>query len=130
MRYVTVQEAEAINKYVIMKFSPKEQVGVKDYSLLESAVYRPQQSVLENEAYPLIEEKAAALLESLAQNHPFYNANKRTAFLAMMQFLSYNGYSFGMHSQKEQEDFIVDIVTHRLAFAETVHILKKNIRSL
>jgi len=129
MRYITVQEAEAINKYVITKFSSKEQLGVKDYSLLESAVYRSQQSVAGNDAYPLIEEKAAALLESLAQNHPFHNANKRTAFLTMAQFLAYNGYSFEMKSQKEQEDFVVDIVTHRLEFAEIVVAIKKSIYS-
>ncbi|QGG48836.1 type II toxin-antitoxin system death-on-curing family toxin [Heliorestis convoluta] len=54
-------------------------------------------------------EKAGALLESLAKNHAFHNANKRTAFLALLQFLAYNGYHFEMHPKKAV-DFVVDVV--------------------
>ncbi|QQK74604.1 type II toxin-antitoxin system death-on-curing family toxin [Salicibibacter cibarius] len=111
MRFLTVKEVEAINQYIILKYSPGEPIGVKSLDLLESAVYRPQQSAFGEDAYPTVYEKTAALFESLAQNHPFYNANKRTAFISLTQFLYYNGYDFEMTSQKEQENFTVDVVT-------------------
>jgi death-on-curing protein len=60
--------------------------GVRDHGLLEAALYRPQTGYYND----LIEE-AAALWESLAQNHPFLDGNKRAAFAAMYTFLAING---------------------------------------
>ncbi|MFZ4451435.1 type II toxin-antitoxin system death-on-curing family toxin [Salibacterium aidingense] len=129
MRYLTVQEVESINHYIILKYSPTEDKGVKYPGLLESAVARPQQSVFGKDAYPSIEQKGAALFESLAQNHAFQNANKRTAFLSLTQFLSYNGFDFEMATQ-DQVQFTVDIVTHDLSFKEIVSIIKENNRQI
>jgi len=125
MRYLTVKEVEAINQYIILKYSPNEQIGVKDRSMLESAVYRPQASAFGEDAYPTVETKAAALFESLAQNHPFHNANKRTAFTSLTQFLYYNSYDFEMPNQKAQEDFTVDIVNHKIEFEQISSIIKE-----
>ncbi len=60
--------------------------GIRDPGLLEAALYRPQTGY-----YADIAEEAAALWESLAQNHPFIDGNKRTAFAAMYTFLAING---------------------------------------
>jgi death-on-curing protein len=54
--------------------------------LLEAALYRPQTGY-----YADLIEEAAALWESLSQNHPFLDGNKRTAFAAMYTFLAING---------------------------------------
>ncbi len=62
-----MEEIIAMNFFIIEKYSPREMKGVKEQSLLESAVYRPQQSVFGEDAYPTIFEKAAALFESLAK---------------------------------------------------------------
>jgi len=59
---------------------------VRDYGLLESALYRPQTGY-----YSDLIEEAAALWESLGQNHPFIDGNKRTAFAATYTFLAING---------------------------------------
>ncbi|QGG54408.1 type II toxin-antitoxin system death-on-curing family toxin [Paenibacillus sp. B01] len=112
IRYLSVAEAIAINVAMIRVYSPGEQVGVKEAGLLESAFHRPQTSVLGQDAYPTIFDKAAALFESLGQNHPFHNANKRTAFTAMVISLRYNQQQFIMDA-KEAEDFTVDMVNHR-----------------
>ncbi|HHY73788.1 MAG TPA: type II toxin-antitoxin system death-on-curing family toxin [Bacillus bacterium] len=109
IRYLTEKEVILINALVIRRYSPKEQIGVKLPELLNSAVYRPQQSLFENEAYPTIWLKAAALFESLAKKHSFHNANKRTAFASMKQFLWLNGYTLTA-SETEAEDFTVHIV--------------------
>ncbi|GMA51598.1 death-on-curing protein [Alicyclobacillus contaminans] len=123
IRYLTEEEIIAINLYVIQEFSPSEQSGVRSPELLNSAAFRPQQSAFGKDAYPTIFEKAAALFESLALNHIFYNANKRTAFLALLQFLSYNGYKFTM-AQKQAEDFVVDMVNHKYTFEQIVQVIK------
>jgi death on curing protein len=60
--------------------------GVRDPGLLEAALYRPQTGY-----YADLIEEAAALWESLAQNHPFIDGNKRTAFAATYTFLAING---------------------------------------
>jgi len=51
---------------------------------MESAVLRPQSSAFGEDAYPDLYDKAAALFVSLGQDHPFQNANKRTAFTALV----------------------------------------------
>jgi death-on-curing protein len=124
MRYLTVEEVVAINFFIIGKYSPNELKGIKEPALLESAVYRSQQSVFGKDAYPTIFEKAASLFESLAKNHCFHNANKRTAFVALVQFLKYNGYYFTM-PQDDAIEFVVDVVNHRYSFEQIVATIKE-----
>ena len=68
------------------------EVVVRDYGLLESALARPQTTVFGADAYPDLATKAAALLHSLARNHPLVDGNKRLAWLATYVFLDINGY--------------------------------------
>lgn len=128
VRYLTVQEIIAVNVAVIKKYSPGEHIGVKTNHLLESAVLRPQASAFKDDAYKTIFEKAAALFESLGQNHLFQNGNKRTAFTALAIFLRYNGLQFSM-DKKAAEDFSVDMVNHKYTFGEIVGIIRKCSRS-
>lgn len=67
------------------------QVLVRDYGLLQSALARPAASAFEGDAYPSLEEKAAALLHSLARNHALVDGNKRLALAATLAFLGING---------------------------------------
>jgi death-on-curing protein len=125
MRYLTYIEVAGINQYVIERFSPKEQNGIKSHDLLDSAVHRPKQSAFGKDAYQTVFEKAGALFESIAQNHAFHNGNKRTAFLSLVQFLSYNGYDFEMESPIEQADFTVNVVNKKYTFEEIAQIIEK-----
>jgi prophage maintenance system killer protein len=59
--------------------------------LLEAAAGRPMQSAFGQDAYPTPQEKAAALLHSIARNHPFADGNKRTATIAILFMLEVNG---------------------------------------
>lgn len=125
IRYLSIEEVIAVNLAMIQRYSPGEQVGVKEIGLLESAVLRPKSSVFQMDAYPTVFEKAAALFESLAKNHPFHNANKRTAFTTLVIFLRYNGFQFKMNT-KHAEDFTVDMVNHHYHFEELVETIKKH----
>jgi len=64
----------------------------RDIGLLDSALARPSSSMFGQAAYPDLPTKAAALLESLARNHPFFDGNKRSAWLLTVQFLWINGF--------------------------------------
>ncbi|MEK3912781.1 type II toxin-antitoxin system death-on-curing family toxin [Paenibacillus sp. FSL H7-0331] len=70
-------------------------------------------------------EKAAALFESLGQNHPFQKANIRTAFTAFVVSLHYNGCRFS-NDHQAAEDFTVDMVNHRYSFKEIVGIIEEH----
>lgn len=94
-RFITVDELVYINEQIISGAGIHSIVegkrAVRDMSLLEAAAARPMQSVFGEDAYPTLAEKAAALLHSLARNHPFADGNKRTALLAALLMLAVNG---------------------------------------
>ncbi|RSK54612.1 type II toxin-antitoxin system death-on-curing family toxin [Bacillus canaveralius] len=111
-KYITHKQAIFLNGVVIRKYTPEETIGVKSAELLDSAINRPKASVFGKDAYPNIEEKAAALFESLAQNHPFHNGKKRTTFACLHQFLWINGYTLHV-DEKQAEDFTVKMVVEK-----------------
>lgn len=82
--YLTVVELLAIHADQIERYGGAD--GIRDRGLLEAALYRPQTGY-----YADLIEEAAALWESLAQNHPFIDGNKRTAFAVTYTFLAING---------------------------------------
>lgn len=92
IRYVTLSELIYINGTLLN--NPKIVAGkqqVRDVVLLEGAVARPAASAFGADAYPTLREKAAALLHSLARNHPFTDGNKRTATIGTLFMLRVNG---------------------------------------
>ncbi len=127
--YLTTNQVIAINTVQIRLYSPDEPVGVKEPNLLDSAINRPKQSVFGNDAYPAIYEKAAALFESIAKNHAFHNANKRTALASLIVFLKLNHYEWTMGIEEEQ-DFTVDVVNHKYSFEEIVSTIKDHTKKL
>ena len=86
---------------------------VRDTGLLASALARPAAGFAGQEVYETIPAKAAALLESLAKNHPLFDGNKRTAWVLTQLFLWLNGY---IHSFAEDEAFelIIAVAEDRL----------------
>jgi death-on-curing protein len=83
--YLSRDEVLAIHGTLLECFGGP--AGVRDYGLLESALYRPQTGY-----YSDLAEMAAALFESLIMNHPFVDGNKRVAFFVTDVFLRLNGY--------------------------------------
>ena len=84
--YLTTADALFFHKYLIERYGGA--AGIRDVGALESALHRPQTGYYET----LIHE-AAALCESLVQNHPFVDGNKRVAFAIVDVFLRINGYT-------------------------------------
>ncbi|MDN6296353.1 MAG: type II toxin-antitoxin system death-on-curing family toxin, partial [Alkalibacterium sp.] len=125
MRYLCEQEVIAINYLLIDQYSPTEPKGLVNAGLLNSCVERPKQTVMGEDAYVDVFEKSVALFESIEKNHCFINGNKRTAFVCLIQFLSYNGYKFVM-KPKQAEDFVVDTLTVKYNFNEVTSIIKSH----
>ncbi|MCO4699165.1 type II toxin-antitoxin system death-on-curing family toxin [Streptomyces sp. RO-S4] len=85
--YLTAEDVLAIAEDAV----DDQRIAVRDAGLLESAVHRPSASMFGQEAYADLFDKAAALLQSLAVNHPFVDGNKRTAWVSCVVFLALNG---------------------------------------
>ncbi|MEB8265317.1 type II toxin-antitoxin system death-on-curing family toxin [Mammaliicoccus sciuri] len=110
MHYLTEKDIITLNIYVINKYSPKEQIGVKEPTALNMLVNAPKQYVFGQEQYPTIELKGANLVRNIVKKHVFHNGNKRTAFISLIVFLELNGYKF-MVSNKEAVNYMVKLAT-------------------
>ncbi len=91
--YLTPIEVLAIHQDQIEQYGGI--AGIRDPGLLEAALFRPQTGY-----YADLIEEAAALWESLAQNHPFLDGNKRVAFAVTYTFLAINGTSITTDAEK------------------------------
>jgi death-on-curing protein len=89
--YVTTADALFFHKQLIERYGGAS--GVRDLGALEPALHRPQTGY-----YDTIIHEAAALFESLMQNHPFVDGNKRVAFAVVDVFLRINGYGISAPS--------------------------------
>ena len=89
IHYLNVPEALVVYAEII-RVSHVEAYEVQNLSGLESALAQPQQTFDGVDLYETLEDKAAALLYSLCQNHAFTDGNKRLAFAATRTFLRCN----------------------------------------
>ncbi|MHA6801429.1 type II toxin-antitoxin system death-on-curing family toxin [Bounagaea algeriensis] len=76
---------------------------VRDHGLLHSALARPGTTAFGAEAYVSTEEKAAALLHSLARNHALVDGNERLALAATIAFLGVNGHRLTFSNDQAYE---------------------------
>lgn len=86
---------------------------VRDHGLLESALARPRASVFGSDAYPSIDEQAAALLHSLTGNHALIDGNKRLALSATIAFHGINGRRLTLTNEQAYQ-LVIDIAEGRL----------------
>jgi death-on-curing protein len=83
--HLTVADVLGLHKVLVQRYGGAP--GVRDPGALEAALFRPQTGYYED-----IVAEAAALMESLAINHPFVDGNKLVAFAAADVFLRINGW--------------------------------------
>jgi len=96
--YPTLAEAIEIHRQLIELFGGSH--GFLDKARLEAALFRPQIGY-----YHDLTEEAAALMESLGNNHPFVDGNKRVAFTLIDVFLRLNGFFLEVNA-RQADDFI------------------------
>lgn len=98
MIYLTLPELVHVAKRTL-----GGRVPVRDYGLLQSTLARPQATAFGDEAYADLEEKAAALLHSLARNHGLVDGNKPLALAATIAFLGINGHRLTLSNDQAYE---------------------------
>lgn len=98
-KYLALPEVLEMHRVLIDVFGGAH--GLREPGALESALMRPQLGYYED----LVQE-AAALLESLALNHPFVDGNKRVAFAVADTFLRLNGRVLQVESMDAYDFFI------------------------
>ena len=123
MNYLTVNEVIVIHEYLINEFGGSS--GIRDLAGLESALARPQTGHYKN-----IEEESAALMESLAINHPFIDGNKRISFFVTDIFLRLNGHFIDCDSQSAHNYFIELFESSNFRFKNLLPWLRKHIKQL
>lgn len=89
LSHPTVSAVKAIHAEVLAAHGGM--AGLRDESLLESAVAAPQASMMGKPLFTDPVEMASAYLFYLCRNHPFMDGNKRTALATCLVFLSENG---------------------------------------
>ena len=119
--FPTLEEALYLHDLLLVKFGGPE--GVLDRGLLESALARPRSGY-----YKSLSEQAAALLHSLALNHPFVDGNNRVAFALTAVFLKMNGFSLEVAAVEAKPFIEVDIIQRKLPVGEIARWLESHMR--
>jgi death-on-curing protein len=120
--HLTVENVREIHSAAIESFGGS--TGVRDMSLLESAVAAPQASFGGQSPYQDLTEVAAAYLFYLCRNHPFLDGNKRTSLVACLVFLQLNGIK-PKEDGPEWEQLTLDVASSALDRAQTTARLRK-----
>jgi death-on-curing protein len=111
MHYLAAEEILSIHLEVIREFGGT--FGLLDSERLRSCAETPQQTMFGDELYSDLVSKAAILFLLLIKNHPFLDGNKRTAVLALLEFLERNGHSLATNND-ELFQFTLDVATSAL----------------
>lgn len=106
VKFLDIVEVYALHEAILRMSRGKG--GIRDFSLLHSAIERPKATFGGKSLYPTLFGKAAALMQSLCLNHAFTDGNKRTAWGATKRFLWLNGYHLSVQP-KDGADFMVHV---------------------
>lgn len=121
--YLTVAEVYRMQYLLVERFGGLH--GVRDRNAVEAAVFRPQIAY-----YNSLAEEAAALMESLANNHGFLDGNKRIAFTATDVFLRRNGYYIEVDAIKGFEFIDGSLGRGEFRFARILDWIRQHIKQL
>lgn len=121
--FLTLQETLQLHDQLILRFGGSK--GVRDPGLLESALVRPQTGY-----YDTLSMQAAALLQSLCQNHCFVDGNKRVAFASTAIFLRMNGYRLSVNADNGESFLIEQVIQKRTTIEEIATWLEESMEKV
>jgi death-on-curing protein len=121
--YLTVAEVYRMQHRLIEMFGGLH--GVRDKGAVEAAVFRPQTGY-----YNCIEEEAAALMESLGNNHSFLDGNKRIAFTGTDVFLRRNGFYIEVEGLDAHTFIDGSMDRHEFRFAQILDWIRRHSKPL
>ncbi|MES2802290.1 MAG: type II toxin-antitoxin system death-on-curing family toxin [Bdellovibrionota bacterium] len=117
--FPTLIETVELHSKLIERFGGKD--GVRDLGLLESALWRPQSSY-----YDTLSLQAAALLQSLTQNHSLIDGYKRVAFATTAIFLRMNGYCLKVDADNGEFLMIETVIKNKASIEVIAAWLEKH----
>lgn len=123
IRFLTKEIVLAFHEDQLQQYGGKE--GVRDESLLESALAQSEASFGGDYVHTDIFHMAAAYGFHICQNHPFFDGNKRTALIAMYTFLFVNGYRI-VADKKSLFAIVMDLANGKISKDELSEFLKTN----
>ncbi len=121
--YLTVAEIYQMQHRLIDIFGGLH--GVRDKGAVEAAVFRPQTGY-----YNSLEEEAAALMESLGNNHGFLDGNKRIAFAAADVSLRRNGFYIKVEATAGYDFINGSMERHEFRFAQILAWIRRHCKAL
>jgi death-on-curing protein len=121
--YLTVAEIYQMQHRLIDLFGGLH--GVRDKGAVEAAVFRPQTGY-----YHSLEEEAAALMESLTNNHGFLDGNKRIAFTGADVFLRRNGFYIEVEGAAGHEFISGSMDRHEFRFPRILDWIQRHRKPL
>ncbi len=121
--YPTVAESIEAHRILVEEFGGAH--GVRDMGLLESAIFRPLTGY-----YGGLLEEAAALMESLTNNHPFLDGNKRVAFAMADTMLRSNGYYLEIGGETANEFIRASLAAHEFRFSKILEWIQSIVQVL
>ena len=121
--YPTVEEVLVLHSLLIERYGGEP--GIRDLGLLDAALHRPSSGY-----YGSLSEQAAALLQSLANNHAFLDGNKRVAFATMVIFLRLNGFDLSATADDAETFLIGDVIQGRAGIEPISTWIEEHIRAL
>lgn len=110
--------------YKLMTDATGGTIGIRENSLLESALDAPFQTFGGNELYPSIIEKAARLGFGLVANHPFIDGNKRIGLFVMLTFLEINNIKLNF-TNNEIENMALKLADGSYKYEDILKILNE-----
>jgi death-on-curing protein len=121
--YLTVAEVYLMQHRLVEMFGGMH--GVRDKGAIEAAVFRPQTGY-----YNSLEEEAAALMESLGNNHGFLDGNKRIAFTAADVFLRRNGLYIEVEGAAGFEFISGSMDRHEFRYAQILDWIRRHVKPI
>jgi len=126
MRYLTMGEVVDIHEAILRQSGGAP--GIRDLSLLESALAQPKATFGGEDLHSTLIDKAAGLCFSIVGNHPFVDGNKRVGHAATEVFLLLNGFEITA-SVDEQERVMIEVASGTISRAQLADWLRTHVQS-
>ena len=125
MKVFSLRQVLVLHERMVRKYGGSS--GVRDFTMLESALGRPFATFGGHDLYADIFLKAGALIQSIVKNHPFVDGNKRTAWVSAMALLKMKEWQV-IAKENEVVMFMVRVANENLSVDEIAGWMKKNTR--
>jgi death-on-curing protein len=124
IRFLNLDEVLRIHSRMLRLYGGEQ--GVRDLSLLESALHMPISGMGGERFHRDVFEMAAAYAFHVLMNHPFVDGNKRTGLASAVVFLKRNGFSLRC-GEPELADLLISVTAGRTDKAALANAIRNHV---